>query len=549
MTNGRASLPVRGMPFKLLLARVSLQAVREIVGESLIGLLNMLDPSLAEEAKLRQLAQETADAASLLAAPKTRMMLINALPAAKARELAILLGVPPDPLPKIFDRLARDLAIREDLAPLFSFFGVTVDERAIRRRRTSGETVEAAYPLFDYQRAAALKVIRTIEREPRRVLLHMPTGAGKTRTAMHIVCDHLRQHGPTVVTWLAGSPELLDQASDEFEHAWKNLGDRPVGLFRAWGSQKADPDSARDGLFVAGFQKLHSLNSRHPNKILALGDRTTLTIVDEAHQAIAPTYEAVIEALSTKHPQGRLVGLSATPGRTWADIDEDARLSEFFSGRKVRLEIPGYDDPVEYLMDEGYLARPTFSTLNSNAGAGLAPADVAALARALDVPENMLEALGEDEQRNLQIIRAVEDLASRHQRIVVFASSVNHARLIRSVLSVRGLEAHYVTGDMEHSAREAAIRRYKGNAPHPIVMCNFGVLTTGFDAPKTSAAVIARPTRSLVLYSQMVGRATRGPKAKGNATAEIVTVVDPLLPGFGDVAEAFENWEDVWHEC
>jgi len=101
---------------------------------------------------------------------------------------------------------------------------------------------------------------------------------------------------------------------------------------------------------------------------------------------------------------------------------------------------------------------------------------------------------------------------------------------------------------MDTGAREAAIRRYKGNAPHPIVMCNFGVLTTGFDAPGTSAAVIARPTRSLVLYSQMVGRATRGPKARGNATAEIVTVVDPHLPGFGDVAEAFKNWEDVWDE-
>lgn len=81
-----------------------------------------------------------------------------------------------------------------------------------------------------------------------------------------------------------------------------------------------------------------------------------------------------------------------------------------------------------------------------------------------------------------------------------------------------------------------------------MVICNFGVLTTGFDAPSVSAALIARPTRSLVLYSQMVGRATRGPRAGGNPTAEIVTVVDPELPGFGDLAEAFTNWEDVWDE-
>ena len=74
------------------------------------------------------------------------------------------------------------------------------------------------------------------------------------------------------------------------------------------------------------------------------------------------------------------------------------------------------------------------------------------------------------------------------------------------------------------------------------------MLTTGFDAPGTSAAVIARPTISLVLYSQMVGRAIRGKKAGGNAEAEIVTVVDSGLPGFGDIGDAFLNWEDVWEE-
>src|SRR3546814_9828020 len=59
---------------------------------------------------------------------------------------------------------------------------------------------------------------------------------------------------------------------------------------------------------------------------------------------------------------------------------------------------------------------------------------------ALDIPEAMLELLGEDEQRNLQIVRAVEDLTARHRRIVVFAASVGHAHLIRAVLSARGVE-------------------------------------------------------------------------------------------------------------
>ena len=79
------------------------------------------------------------------------------------------------------------------------------------------------------------------------------------------------------------------------------------------------------------------------------------------------------------------------------------------------------------------------------------------------------------------------------------------------------------------------------------ILINFGVLTTGFDAPAASAALIARPTKSLVLYSQMVGRVIRGPLAGGTERCEVVTVVDTTLPGFGDIAEAFTNWEDVWN--
>ena len=79
-----------------------------------------------------------------------------------------------------------------------------------------------------------------------------------------------------------------------------------------------------------------------------------------------------------------------------------------------------------------------------------------------------------------------------------------------------------------------------------MVMFNYGVLTAGFDAPRTRCVIIARPTTSLVLYSQMAGRAMRGPRAGGNRTAEIMTVADTYLPGFGSVTDAFTNWEDLW---
>ena len=133
----------------------------------------------------------------------------------------------------------------------------------------------------------------------------------------------------------------------------------------------------------------------------------------------------------------------------------------------------------------------------------------------------------------------------RHRRIIVFAPSVENARMLTAILSLRGHEAFVVTGQSNAAERERIIRRFRSNVKRAMVVVNYGVLTTGFDAPATSAAVIARPTRSLVLYSQMVGRATRGTRAGGNDEAEIVTVIDLHLPGFGSVAEAFKNWEDV----
>ena len=138
-----------------------------------------------------------------------------------------------------------------------------------------------------------------------------------------------------------------------------------------------------------------------------------------------------------------------------------------------------------------------------------------------------------------------EELLTRHRRVLLFATTVRHAMVLTTVLKARGHNAAVVTGTTPPDVRQRLIAEYSNDSPRPMLLCNYGVLTTGFDAPGTSAALIARPTKSLVLYSQMVGRAIRGPRVGGNAEAEIVTVVDANLPGFGSLAEAFTTGEYV----
>jgi superfamily II DNA or RNA helicase len=272
----------------------------------------------------------------------------------------------------------------------------------------------------------------------------------------------------------------------------------------------------------------------------------SLVIIDEAHQSIAETYAFLLDILATKRRGTSLLGLTATPGRTYSDIEQDARLSQFWTGTKVMLEIEGYDNPVTYLIEEGYLARPEFRTIYVNPGISPTVEDLQRMRQSLDLPAEILSHLAEDELWNTAVVDATRDLLSRHRRVLVFATTVRQAIVLSAVMRALDYNARTVTGTTPKAERESVLQQYTINSTKPMVLFNYGVLTAGFDAPVTSAIVIARPTKSLVLFSQMVGRAMRGKRAGGNERCEIVTVIDPALPGFGDPADAFTNWEDVW---
>ncbi len=534
------------MHFNNLLLRSDEITLQILLGSATVRLIKLLDPSLATPTKLRDILLHLHTPESLISSKASRDILIDLLHSREAEILATVLDSPH----QLDDYQAlKATKIRrnsEKERTLFNFFELYVPQPEVKPEVPSSELTTPQYPLFPHQRRAAKQVKQYLAQDPRRVLLHMPTGSGKTRTTMNIIADHLRASKPTLVIWLAYSEELCEQAVNEFQRAWDYLGDRPLSVYRFWGGHDLDIENIRDGMVIAGLSKVYNTTKSSIRFINQLGSRASLVIIDEAHQAIAQTYRLVLDALVIPYPKTGLLGLTATPGRSWDDISADAQLADFFARRKVTLEIPGYDNPIDYLVSEQYLAKAEYQSLFYESGVELSGRDFNRIQESLDIPSYILNRLAEDEQRNLRILLEIEDLTKRHQRIIVFAVSVDHAELLTSVLQVMGLHAHAITSQTASGERERLIASFKDNEPHPKILCNYGVLTTGFDAPCTSAAVIARPTKSLVLYSQMVGRAIRGVKAGGNETAEIVTVIDSELPGFGSVAEAFTNWEDVW---
>lgn len=408
--------------------------------------------------------------------------------------------------------------------------------------------VKPKYALFSHQERAAERIKQIIQQPGEKVLLHMPTGAGKTRTAMNVCVDTLRSGGNSnerVVVWLADTEELCDQAADEFEKAWGFLGVGVVKLYRFYGSDNHlslnDIDS---GFVVAGLQKLNSSAGSNQAQFYNFAQKASLVVFDEAHKMIAPTYRVMVNAFNLRGGAS-ILGLSATPGRSIDNQEANQELADEFNRQKILLEVDGYDNPVNYLIDQGYLARVNYHEIDNSASEiTLSESQLRALRNDdKDFPEDFLKSLGLDAKRNLKIFEAVTQLVEEKKQIIVFAPSVASAEILYVLARYKNINAGLVTGNTDSSIRKKTIDDYRDCKTQ--VLFNFGVLTTGFDAPKTNAAIIARPTKSLTLFSQMVGRATRGVEANGNAEADIFVVKD-AVPGFRSMADSFVHWDNDW---
>ncbi|MGI9374200.1 MAG: DEAD/DEAH box helicase [Hyphomicrobiales bacterium] len=536
-----------GQSIEVLISKMDIDDLQEIVGDDIVTTVSALNPKNGLLSAIREIAKESfhRHPLELFGNSLLRRKCYSFMTKEKLAELAQRVNLNDSrQLPEFIPQ--NDTSVWQQY---LGFFGV--DSRGVGPviQGYDTETVRTSFGLFPHQLRAANRICDILGKGYGRVVLHMPTGAGKTRTAMHIVCRFLNMSDSTVLFWLAASSELLEQAAEAFQEAWSTLGNRPTTLTRFWGSHTPDISNIDDGLVVAGLQKTCAYETREPLDLLRIAARVKLVVVDEAHQAIAPTYGSLINKLAETGMHNALLGLTATPGRTWSDIDSDKQLATFFEDRKVTLEIDGWDDPVSYLINEGYLAKPTFHQIEYEPGMGLRGKFLDIEFNEEEYDEEIFSALVQSTERNVSIVEELLRLVKKgHRRIIFFAASVRHAEVISAALLAFGIDARIVTGTTESKVRRRIISDFRKDIDTPIILCNFGVLTTGFDSPNTSAAVIARPTRSLVLYSQMVGRAIRGPKAGGNRNCEISTVVDIDLSGFGDVTQAFTNWEDVWNE-
>ena len=406
------------------------------------------------------------------------------------------------------------------------------------------------YGLHDYQQQvlddilAAITPVRGAVAQPsRRVVAHLPTGAGKTRIACHAAASILSRYDTTgkLVVWLASTEELCQQASDDLANAWQYLGNRSVNQFQLWGNRNLDPSQLRDGIAVAGLPKLRQVARKDYSFIRHLAQAAALVIFDEAHQSIAQTYRFITEQLITY--QTPLLGLTATPGRTALIGDEDQELAEMFNAQKITIDPRGHGNPVNYLTRQGFLSDPEYIPIRIES-----QLDIRTQSEGREYTGADLRRIGSDSEWHRSIMDTTAKALQSHHRVIVFCPSVGSVKKCVTELREQELQAYGILGATPSEERRQIIDRYKSNDGPAMAILNYGVLTAGFDAPKTSCVVIGRPTTSLVLYSQMVGRAMRGPRSGGNRTCQVYTVADTSLPGFQSVATGFQNWEELWRQ-
>ncbi len=418
------------------------------------------------------------------------------------------------------------------------------------------------YHLHNYQKNLKDKAIQTLlnPRYTNRMLIHMPTGAGKTKTAMELASDYLRCRSvlggfdsSNFIIWLAHSKELCDQALETFTNTWRLRGDTQIDIFRLYGDNEYPEDilKAEKAVVFVGFQKFNSminssntLQKRIKARIL---EKVKLVIVDEAHKSLASTYEKSINLL-TQHSAGtQLIGLTATPGRDSDDENaENNHLAYFFNSTKIGLVddfgIP-IPDPIGYLQEMGVLAKIEREELMTDVQIQLTQKQIKDLRIYGDEKLNsILGDLSKNPGRNKLIIDKVKVAVDNGESILIFACNVEHCIILQTLLKANSIESGTILSTTSKTEREESINLFKSNQLK--VLINYGVLTTGFDAPNLNTLIIARPTTSIVLYSQMVGRALRGELNGGHATNRLIDLRDNF--NLGNESEMFGFYDEIW---
>lgn len=398
------------------------------------------------------------------------------------------------------------------------------------------ETGENSKQLY-YHQSEAIKALNEKNQDPFEGLLVLPTGGGKTLTAVHWLLRNFINKGKKVL-WIAHRHELLDQAFQTVElSAYSSLlsnvpafryriisghpkHDRPVNIERT------------DDIIIASKDSLNSgLDHLLKNWISHLQE--VLLVVDEAHHATAKTYRKLINAIKDDlqkrgHKNGfKMLGLTATPLRT--DESEKGLLKLVFPNDII------FSEHLRNLISRGILAEPIFENLETKIEIKqkLTARDIKNIEDFDRLPKDIAEKIAQSSKRNNQIVDHYITNRDKYKPLLVFAIDVEHAITLNALFKAKKVNSDFIVAAVQDATtgktvaakdNKEKIQKFRNGELE--VLINVEILTEGTDLPKVQSVFLTRPTTSTILMTQMIGRALRGQKAGGTEQAYVVSFID-----------------------
>jgi ATP-dependent helicase IRC3 len=325
--------------------------------------------------------------------------------------------------------------------------------------------------LYPFQREAKDAVLRHWENGNRAALISMPTGSGKTIVFSDILQSSLSGSNDKGLV-LVHRDELLRQAMEKLRLVWP--GAKVSTVEAGYGSYVGQ---VTIGSVMSAVRRLDEIPRIHK------------VVTDEAHHAPARSWLKIYQRIGETAPGWQHLGVTATPIRTKGASDLEAIF-----GRPV------YVKSIFELIVEGYLAPIRgleVRTKTSVEDVGVHGGDF--------VAEQLSRVINTEERNRLVVENYLDRAANR--KALVFAADLNHARNLAAAFQSHGVTAAWISGETPLSLRRSFLKSLRTGEIKVIVNCM--VFTEGFDEPSLDAILVARPTQSLVLYCQMIGRGLR----------------------------------------
>lgn len=345
-----------------------------------------------------------------------------------------------------------------------------------------------AISLRPYQKEALDAILENDAKGISKQLVVLPTGAGKT-----ILFSQLPIIRPNTIPMLvlAHRAELLEQAKE------KILASNPHLTVEI---EQADRKAGHADVVVASVATLGRNNT--PRILEYPKDYFKAIIIDEAHHAAAQSYRRVIDYFNSPY----ILGVTATPQRS-----DSTRLTDVFQ------EIVYYKS-IQDLIEDGWLSPLVGYRVKTKTD--ITKVEI----QHGEYNQSQLEDEINNPERNACIVASYNNLANA-TKAIVFAAGVDHAQSLFSAFAKNGTSVRIILGTTPPEERTQILSDFKSG--EVMVLINVGVLTEGFDEPSLQTIIIAKPTRSTLLYTQIVGRGTRLFEGKPHCT--IIDITDTTV--------------------